>query len=382
MSWLRKYFPRTYFARRNLTRARGRTLLAIVVVTAGVIAVGGLGIFGSSFEASQQRNLGDVANEIRVTAPSEKQSLGTIENPVPLDEQRVESIRSVAGDSPVTVLRTRSASGQLGNSEIRSVTGVRNFNPTYNVVAGELPENWQNGVVISSQDASFLQLQVGSPVRVNGRLYRVVAIAGEIPGDVMLPMRLVKPSNETRYSKLVIHAENAIEASHIATELDAELNQGLERQEEFQIDIREADAKAVQQQFTSTSQFLLGVGSISLVIAGVSITNVQLMSARERRREIGVLRAIGFSQLDILAIMLIETVIMGTIASLVGIVGSIGAGSVINILLLGDPAAFQPDTTRSLLIALVFGVLITLVAGIYPAWMASRERPVDALRDQ
>lgn len=382
MSRLRKYFPRTYFAQRNLARARVRTLLAVLVVTAGVVAVGGLGIFGSSFEASQQQNLGDVANEVTVTAPSEKPTRAPLENPVPLDERRLKSINSIAGDSMVTVLRTRPATGRLGDSEVRSVTGVQNFNATYTVVAGELPTNWQNGVVISSQDASFLQLQVGSPVRVNGRLYRVVAVAGDIPGDVMLPMRLVEPGNETRYSKLVIHADDAVEASRIAGDLDTELNDGLDRKEEFQIDTREADAEAIQQQFTSTSQFLLGIGSISLVIAGVSITNVQLMSARERRREIGVLRAIGFSQLDILAIMLIETVIMGTIASLAGIVGSLGAGAIINTVLLGDPTAFQPDTTRSLVIAFVVGVLITLVAGIYPAWVASRERPVDALRDQ
>jgi putative ABC transport system permease protein len=80
--------------------------------------------------------------------------------------------------------------------------------------------------------------------------------------------------------------------------------------------------------------------------------------------------------------MLIETVIMGTVASLAGIVGSLAAGAIINTVLLGDPTAFQPDTTRSLVIAFVVGVLITLVAGIYPAWVASRERPVDALRDQ
>jgi putative ABC transport system permease protein len=381
VSWLRKYFPRTYFARRNLARARVRTLLAVLVVTAGVVAVGGLGIFGSSFEASQQQNLGDVANEVTVTAPSEKPTRAPLENPVSLDERRLESIRSIAGDSAVTVLRTRPATGRLGNSEIRSVTGVRNFNATYSVVAGELPTNWQNGVVIGSRDASFLQLRVGSPVRVDGRLYRVVAVAGDVPGDVMLPMRLVEPGNETRYSKVVVHADNAVEASRIAADLDTELNRGLERRAEFRIDAREADAEAIRRQFTSTNQFLLGIGSISLVIAGVSITNVQLMSARERRREIGVLRAIGFSQLDILAIMLIETVIMGTVASLVGIVGSLGAGAVINAVLLGDPTAFQPDTTRSLVIAFVVGVLVTLVAGLYPAWTASRERPVDALRD-
>ena len=381
MSWFRKYFPRTYFARRNLTRARVRTVLAIAVVTAGVIAVGGLGIFGSSFEASQQQNLGDVANEVRVTAPSEKPVRVPPENQVPLDERRVETIESIAGDSPITLLRTRPASGRLGNSEVRSATGVRNFDATYDVVAGEIPTNWQNGVVISSQDASFLQIQVGSPVRVNGRLYRVIAIAGDIPSDVMLPMRLTEPGNKTLYSKLIIHADDAVEAGTIASELDAELNDGLSRQEQFAISTREEDAEAIQRQFTSTNRFLLGIGSISLLIAGISITNVQLMSARERRREIGVLRAVGFSRLDILLIMLIETVMIGTVAAFVGIVGSVLAGAGINAALLGDPTAFQRGTGRALLIAFVFGVMITLIAGIYPAWVAARERPVDALRD-
>lgn len=381
MSLLRKYFPRTYFARRNLARARIRTTLAILVVTVGVVTVGSLGIFGSSFEAAQQQNLGDVANEVEVTAPSEKALLGSVENPVPLGERRAERIESIAGDSEVTVLRTRPASGQVGDSAIRSVTGVRNFDATYSVVSGEIPENWQNGVVIGSQDASFLQVQVGSPVRVNGRLYRVIAVAGEIPSDVMLPMNLVEPTNKTRYSRMVIHAEDAVAAGRIASVLDGTLNEGLDKKTEFQIETRESDAEAIQQQFTSTNQFLLGVGGISLLIAGVSITNVQLMSARERRREIGVLRAVGFGQLDILAIMVIETIIMGTIAAVIGVLGTIGAGAIINGVLLGDPAAFHPDTAQNLTTAFVFGVVITLTAGIYPAWVASRERPVNALRD-
>ena len=70
---------------------------------------------------------------------------------------------------------------------------------------------------------------------------------------------------------------------------------------------------------------------------------------------------------------------MGLLAAAIGIGLTLGAGAVINNLLPGNPMAFQPDTLLYLGGAFGFGVLICVLAGISPAWKASRERPVDAL---
>jgi len=91
----------------------------------------------------------------------------------------------------------------------------------------------------------------------------------------------------------------------------------------------EASLERVRSQITTIQTFLLGVGAVSLLVAAVSILNVMLMSAMERREEIG---ALG------------------------GGVVSVGLGAVINQLLLGDPMAFSGGTVRHIPTGLGFGL--------------------------
>ncbi|SDJ23197.1 putative ABC transport system permease protein [Halovenus aranensis] len=389
MSLLRRYFPRTYLARRNLLRARTRTVLAILTVAIGVVAVGGLGVFGLAFEADQQATLGDLGNEVRVEAP---QQFFSEDDAPELDDRRLEEIREITGDTEMTVIRESERDfGGGGGGEIDIPTyalGVTNPKSTYTVVEGEIPDDWNRGALIDQQTAQFEELSIGDPVTVGGRLQRVTAIIEQpqgfsslerTNGAAVLPLDLVEPGDQP-YRGVIIYADNAVEADEIANDLEAELNGPLRQdQDQFTIESTEEEAETVEQQFTSTNRFLLAVGSISLLIAGISITNVQLMSARERRTEIGVLRAVGYGRLDILAIMLIEALFMGLVAAIVGVGLTLGAGAVINDVLLGDPMAFQPDTLQYLGGAFAFGIAICILAGIVPAWKASRERPADAL---
>ena len=402
MSFLRRYFPRTYLARRNLYRARTRTTLAILTVAIGVVAVGGLGLFGLAFEADQQDTLGDLETEITVEGPGGTFGVSGDDTPS-FDQRRLETVRDVAGeyDADVTVFRQGSfpSADTLTSDDfpVRAI-GVENPRPVYGefVEAGEIPADWRSGAIITTIVNQFRDtpLEVGDPVQVDGRLQRVVAVIEDPVGfqggfgelervgtDALLPIDLVEPDDDDQpYQGVIIDAADTREADEISNRLETALNGPLrEEQDKFGIETVEEEAETIDQQLTSTARFLLAIGGISLVIAGISITNVQLMSARERRQEIGVLRAVGYGRLDVLAIMLIEAVFMGLLAAAIGLGLTLGAGAVINNVLLGDPMAFQPDTLLYLGGAFGFGVLICVLAGLYPAWKASRERPVDAL---
>lgn len=389
MSLLRRYFPRTYMARRNLNRARVRTALAILTVVIGVVAVGGLGVFGLAFEADQQETLGDIGNEVRVEPPGGPFGFGADDQPE-LDDRRLETVREIAGDAELTVVRSSFPDLEPGEEvNVPSVAkGVSNPQQVYSVVEGEIPDDWNRGALIDQTTAERAELSVGDPVTVSGRLQRIVGII-ESPGGfsriestagaAVLPLELVDP--EGSYDGVLIRTDDTQTANEIAQQLERELNGPLrEDQEQFTVENQQEEADAIEQQFTSTNRFLVAVGGVSLLIAAISITNVQLMSARERREEIGVLRAVGYGRLDILAIMLLEAVFMGLVAAAIGVGCTAGAGAVINDVLLGDPTAFQAGTRTYLLGAFGFGVAVCVVAGIYPAWKASRERPADALQ--
>jgi hypothetical protein len=97
VSLLRRFFPRTYLARRNLSRARARTLLAVLTVAIGVVAVGGLGLFGLAFEANQQANLGNLSTEVAVTEPQNQFGIAEEDSPA-LTERRLSAVQRVAAE--------------------------------------------------------------------------------------------------------------------------------------------------------------------------------------------------------------------------------------------------------------------------------------------
>ncbi|MEN3053016.1 MAG: ABC transporter permease [Candidatus Methanosuratincola petrocarbonis] len=139
---------------------------------------------------------------------------------------------------------------------------------------------------------------------------------------------------------------------------------------------------------------LLGaIAAISLFVAGLGIMNIMFVSVIERTREIGVLKALGFTNSDVLLIFLSEATVMGVIGGVLGILVGSGISYVIPIILsagisrtagsFGSAQSFsytpiiRPDIAA---LVLLFAIAVALLAGFYPARRASKMDPVVALR--
>ncbi len=148
------------------------------------------------------------------------------------------------------------------------------------------------------------------------------------------------------------------------------------------------------QQFEEINRFfiyfdmaLAMVGLIALVTASLGIVNVMVMSIMERRREIGVLKSLGASEMDIKALYLFESALIGIIGSIAGLI----LGWLISRL---SSAIAQYYMAREgfdqielfalpwwlVLLALGFGLAVSVAAGAYPAARAARVDPIEALR--
>jgi putative ABC transport system permease protein len=144
------------------------------------------------------------------------------------------------------------------------------------------------------------------------------------------------------------------------------------------VDIRsQADILQTLQDSIQTFTILLGsVAGISLLVGGIGIMNIMLVTVTERTREIGVRKAIGAKDRDILNQFLIEAIIMSGVGGLLGVGWGIGAAHLIG--------AFTPFpslvSTPSIVLALSFSAAVGIFFGYYPATRAAKLDPIEALR--
>jgi len=146
--------------------------------------------------------------------------------------------------------------------------------------------------------------------------------------------------------------------------------------------------------FSTVELFLAGIAAISLLVAGIGIMNIMIVSLMERTREIGILKALGMKSRTVLLIFLSESVIVGLMGAAIGIASGWGLANVVARVFsggggmqLGNHAAatggmaITPVLTPTVFLgAMAFGLIVSVIFALYPAWRASKLKPVEALR--
>ena len=370
--------PALVLARRNLARNRVRTGLAALGIVIGVFAVATLGILGTTIQLTAADSFAGLGNQVVVTPNPEAGERS-------IDRRGIGRIRRAAGDAEVVPL-TRGAS-VVSRGERRTFAtlyGVDRPRLLFTAAEGELPGRHRRGAVLGATVAEELGVGVGRTVTIEDRRYRIVAVLASQDtvspvapdGAILLPPDVFRADGA---NQVVVRTDSAATAAEVATEVRASLNARVER-----VNVLELSAiiERIGRFFALLNTFLIAVGAVSLLVAGVSILNVMLMSVNERRAEIGVLRAVGVQRRAVLRTILAEAALLGVAGASLGVVLSVLAAAA---LYLGVPevtlaTVLNLRVAGYLALAFGFGVVVSLASGAYPAWRAADADPVESLR--
>jgi putative ABC transport system permease protein len=145
----------------------------------------------------------------------------------------------------------------------------------------------------------------------------------------------------------------------------------------------EAILKTVREFTGGINVFLMSIAVISLIVGAVGIITTLYTSVIERIREIGTLKALGARNIHIMLFFIMEALIIGSIGATIGLLAGMGGGFILTRLGPGEGPPLDPVyLPTDMAMVWVISVVLSVVAGLLPAWRASRVTPIEALRSQ
>lgn len=235
-------------------------------------------------------------------------------------------------------------------------------------------------------------LKVDDKVLLNGKEFRVAGIL-EKKGSFILDKAILIDDSDLRdlvnigdvVDIIAVRVTSKDAMAQVKTDIEKLLRKRRnvkEGEEDFQVSTPQAALASVNQILLGVQIFIVIIALISIIVGAIGIVNTMTTSVLERRKEIGIMKAIGARNSDIFYQFFIEAGLLGLIGGVLGVatgallgyIGTLGINSFIG-------ATIKPNINYLLIIfALVDSFMIGAIAGIAPAMKAAKQRPVDALR--
>lgn len=387
---------------RSLSSNRLRTLLTMlgmIIGTAAVVAVLGIGEGARSSVESRIRSLGSNLLTIRPgSAKAGGVRSGSVKTLTREDAEALSALVGVASVAP-----EMSGSAQLRYLEKNLNASVTGVTPAYfevrslamesGVGFSEHDDRQRARVVVIGANVAKQLYGGGSPLgtrlQVNGNAMRVVGVLAEkgsgmgSPDDgVFVPLSTHQTAlfGNDFLSSVSIQLAREDQADQVVSQVTQllRLRHRLRADQDADFEVRsQAEMLQTMGQVTGTFTALLGsVAAVSLIVGGIGIMNIMLVSVRERTREIGVRMAVGARRGDILRQFLVESVVVSLAGGAAGV--GVGYGAAMLLARFGQWATVVP--TYAIGLALGVSIVIGVAFGVGPARRAARLDPVEALR--
>lgn len=356
----------------NLLRRATRSALTILGIAIGVAAVVALGAMANGLAENYGGALG-VSNDLLVTQANTYDVVFSS-----LDELLGERIAALPDvDNVDGGVFTWYSFDERPYFLIYGYAPGSTAMQHYRIAEGK-PVTAAGQIAIGRRAADALHVGVDGSLRINGAPYRITGIYET--GQGMEESGGVVTLED---AQAIAQKERTVSLFQVGLRRGADADTAIARIEALddELTVTTAAGYSASQQWTQYLQGLAwGVAAIAILIGGLGMMSAMVMSVLERTREIGVLRAVGWSRGRVLRMILGEAVALSAIGGVIGVVlGSgmawaVGQSPGLGVMLAG---AVTPDL---LLQGMVTALLLGVVGGVYPAWTAANLQPVEALR--
>jgi len=360
---------------KNPFRNRARTLLAVTGIAIGIATIVTLGVITEGLKTSTENTLKAGGADFTIVESNVSDMFFS-----KIDQEYVDRVRNVSGvedavgilmavqpldDNPYFVLIGIEPS-KINMSQIKVTSGRTLTDPD------------ADEVILGKVAAENHNRSVGDTIKIKNHDYTVVGIfeSGDMQQDAgaFISLKMLQEIEEK---------EDKVTMIYVKIDKNADVDDVTERIEEKYGDLTTIasleDLQSVDQGLQTVDTATWAISLLAIIIGGIGVINTMIMSVFERTREIGVLKAVGWKDRRILAMILGESVVITVIAAIAGSV--LGVAAIQVLLELGMKGFIEPVYTPEIFIR-AFGVAFSvgILGGLYPAYRASRLAPTEALR--
>jgi len=383
-----------------------RAFMSSLGIIIGVVSIIALLSVGQGLYGGVSERFGDLDMDLISVRPGSGMGMGpgerpasAPEEPAEFDEKDVKIIDNVVGVEAVYPIKTsRALLSFRGDNASVSVIGISpdEHDDLKDVVArGRFLTNsdYKAAVVSSDVALDFFRMKIspGNQIRLYQNeedRYLDFKVVGVLEEDedpsygsdtgVYITHRAMEEFldvDEYHYASITVRAADSAQVNGVAEKIEKELAR-VHRDEAYNVEPMTTRFESMLEVLNMIKYALAGIGSISLIVGAIGISNVMMLTVKERTHEIGVMKAIGATTWEIRTLYLLDAGMLGLASSLVGIL----LGTLVSDFVGSVAKIPQEVTLQSVAFGLLFGVLITTVAGIYPANNAAMLDPIEALR--
>lgn len=402
----------------HVKKSKMRSWLTIIGIVIGVAAVVAIISIGQGMQESVQSRLGSLGADLITVTPGFSRAQG-FEGPrggggggasTNLTDKDLNTIKQVPGVLYVNGIVSGRSDMVLGTEKTSvSISGVdtatwRSMITTQLEAGRYLQPGDSNAVVIGyslAHDTFLQQITLNRPVTIGGKSFKVVGIfvqsgggfgggggdnAVYMPADYARDVITTNVSRNT-FTSIMVKVADVSLVDNITTDIVQKLMPARHvnpRTQDFTVTAFATIQQQISGVVSTISLFLAAIAAVSLLVGAVGIANTMFMSVMERTRQIGLLKALGATDNEVMKLFLIESGLFGLFGGIIGIIFGILVSvivSAVGLRAIGPGGTMSAVVTPGLLIfALAFSVFVGVVSGVVPARQAAKMNPVDALR--